>query len=109
METLELIKEFCKKKGWENNLDERSEEAVDILLDFGKEVWRNPFVDTHRWYDIQDRVIEFCGHFFMYDHVTTKGDTDLSDIDMDYTLSSFTRVYPHTRQIIETYFTTEAG
>jgi len=67
-------------------------------------VWRDADTEVHRWYILQDVVVEYEGNYIKYNKYIITGDNSMSDMDLEYSLEDFTVVQKKERTVIETYY-----
>ena len=95
----EFLTKQCKEKGLEASKDLMIEiiEEADI-------VWEDSYLDSHRWYDLRDVVVELKGRYIKYAQYHMTGDNGMYDMGLEYSLSDFYFVTQDTRTIEETYY-----
>jgi len=94
----DFLTEYNQKKGW--GLDEDT--LIESMTE-GKTVWKGD-LDEHRWYIIQQVVVDIEGTFIrFFDYIIT-GDNSMSDMDLEYDLNEAEIVERKERQITEVYY-----
>lgn len=76
--------------------------AVEALLE-GREVF-SELGGSHRWYDEEIRVVEIDGNLFQYAWYHVTGDTSISDMGLDFDLSSVELVEEYTETVVVTKY-----
>ncbi len=99
---MEVAKEFAKAKGWDSDLD--IEGTIKIITDWGKEVWADSYIETHRWYSCQEVVVQLGDYFISFDQYIITGDVGMGDMGLEYDIADFAIVTAKTRTITETYY-----
>jgi len=99
METVkELLESICVREGYE--VDE------DIMIEFLEDanVVYTGERDVHRWYIIEDVVVELEGYYIAWYNYIITGDGCMSDMDLEYDLDAAYFVERKEREIVEVYY-----
>lgn len=86
----ELLIEYNTEHGYDT--DERT--LYETLKECFKTVWKDPNLDKHRWYSVQEQVVEMYGRFFMYSVYIITGDNNADDMGLEpFKLEDIKEVY----------------
>ena len=77
---------------------------IECLVDFSVKVWADPELEVHRWYSLQECVVEYEGTYFRYSKYIITGDACMEDMDLEYSLDDFDIVQKKERVVTETYY-----
>jgi hypothetical protein len=89
----EILEEYNTSKGY--STDEKS--LQESFYECFKTVWSDSYIDNHRWYSVQMKVMEIDGRFFMYADYMITGDHSLFDMGLERDkIDDIEEVYPHT-------------
>ena len=99
-ELRKFLSEYSTSKGWGDD----ESDLVEVMVECGKTVWRDPDTDRHRWYICQDVVVDIDGTFIKYTDYIITGDSSMYDMDLSYSLDSSCIVTKKTRTVTETYY-----
>ena len=97
----ELIKYNQTK---EYDIDERS--LYETFTNSFKTVWKDSYLDHHRWYSVQNQVVQVYDRFWMHFVYIVTGDHCLADMDLEsQPIDEIEEVYPKTIKTVT--YTTE--
>lgn len=85
----EFMLDYCKKEGYDLSEDGNNDELFIECITEADKVWEDGYLDQHRWYALQDVVVELGGYYIRYEDVIITGDACMSDMDMEYKLDDF--------------------
>lgn len=98
----EIVAAYCK----EDVSEITDSDIIEVVTECTSEVWCDSYVDHHRWYSLQDVVVELEGHYIAYQKYIIQGDMGMRDMDLEYSVDDFSVVQKKTRIIEETYYDT---
>ena len=76
----EVLKEYCKKKGFGTT----DKDLIEVMTE-AEQVWSEE-LDKHRWYIVQNVVVELDGAFIMYEDYIITGDSSMWEMGLEYNL-----------------------
>lgn len=79
----DFLTDYNKKLGYGTT----DEDLADTLLGASKKVWTGDS-DEHRWYILQETVVEIDGKFILFDDYIITGDNSMRDMDLEYDLDA---------------------
>lgn len=101
METIkDIVAQYCKE---EASTITKSD-IIEVITECSKEVWTDGYIDQHRWYGLQDVVVELEGVFIAYQKYIITGDNGMADMDLEYSVDDFSIVEKKTRVVEQTYY-----
>ena len=99
-EIREIVASYCKEPV-ENITDS---DIIEVITECFSTVWEDGSIDMHRWYGMQDVVVEHDGIFIAYSKYIITGDNGMGDMDLEYSVEDFQVVYKKVRTIEEIYY-----
>ena len=95
-----IVADYCK----EDVSTITDSDIIEVVVDCGDEVWTDSYVEEHRWYSLQEVVVEIQGHYVAFQKYMIQGDNGMADMDLEYSVDDFAVVEKKTRVITETYY-----
>lgn len=96
----QIVADYCK----EDISTITDEDIIEVVVECSKEVWADSYIDHHRWYSLQDIVVELEGNFIAYTKYIIQGDNGMADMDLEYSVDYFAVVEKKERTVVETYY-----
>lgn len=96
----EIVAKYCK----EDVSEITDNDIIEVITECTREVWTDSYIDQHRWYSLQDVVVELEGNYIAYQKYIIQGDMGMRDMDLEYSVNDFQVVQKKTRIIEETYY-----
>lgn len=84
--------------------DYDDEDILEVICYDGDTVWKDSYLDEHRWYSLQEVVVKIDNIYIKYNRYLITGDNCMSDMDLRYNLDDFHIVEKKTRIIEEVYY-----
>ena len=72
-------------------------ELLEVIVDCGKVIWEDNYIDEHRWFNLRETVVEVDGIFIKLDKYHFTGDHSMGDMDLEYNLGDFIIVQKQSR------------
>jgi len=82
MNKKETLKELLIKYNTEHGYGTEEKDLYKTFCESFKTVWKDPNLDVHRWYNIQDQVVQIGNRFFMHYVYIITGDMCAADMDL---------------------------
>jgi len=72
-------------------------ELLEVIVDCGKVIWEDNYIDEHRWFNLRETVVEVDEIFIKFDKYHFTGDHSMCDMDLEYNLGDFIIVQKQSR------------
>lgn len=98
------VREFIQGYNKKNGFGEDDDDLIESILDNGKVVYEDSYLDEHRWYACREIVVDLDGVFIKFMSYIITGDASMDDMDLHYSLEDMAIVQRKERTVIEVYY-----